>query len=91
MAETCFVVEGRYAEGAAEKRKPHREEHLARAKKLADEGALVLAGAFDDMSASLLIFRLDSEDAVRAIVETDVYIKSGVWSGYSIKKLTRVT
>ena len=90
MAETCFVVEGRYAEGAAEKRKPHRAEHLGRAQKLAEAGVLVFAGAFDDMSASLLIFKVESEDGVRAIVETDIYMKTGVWSDYSIRKLARV-
>src|ERR687891_2072162 len=89
MAETCFVVEGKLAEGAAEKRKPYREEHLARAQKLADEGALVFAGAFDDMSASLLIFKVESEEAARAIAETDVYMKAGVWTDYKIRKVTR--
>jgi uncharacterized protein len=90
MAENCFVVEATYAEGAAEKRKPHRDEHLERVRKLAAEGALVVAGAFEDMNASLLIFEVDSEDSVRAIVETDVYMKAGVWTDFRIKKLTRV-
>jgi uncharacterized protein YciI len=90
MADNCFVVEATYAEGAAEKRKPHREEHLERVRKLAAEGALVVAGAFEDMSASLLIFEVESEHSVRAIVETDVYMKAGVWTDFRIKQLTRV-
>ena len=90
MAGNCFVVEATYAEGAVEKRTAHREAHLGRARKLADEGVLVLAGAFEDMSASLLVFEVESEESVRAIVETDVYLKHGIWTDYRIKKLTRV-
>lgn len=89
MADSCFVVEAEYAGGAAEKRKPHREQHLERLRKLAAEGAVVVAGAFEDMSASLLMFELESEDAVRAIVETDIYMKEGVWARFKIKKLMR--
>ena len=58
--------------------------------KLTDEGALVMAGAYDDLSASLLVFSVGSEKAVKAIVETDVYWKNKVWDDYSIKKLNRV-
>jgi uncharacterized protein len=90
MADNCFVVEATYADGAAELRKPHREAHLDRVRKLAGEGVLALAGAYDDLSASLLVFHVDTEEAVQAIIETDVYLKAGVWTGYTIKRLTRV-
>jgi uncharacterized protein YciI len=86
----CFVVEATYAPDAAETRKPHREAHLDRVRKLAGEGALVLAGAYEDLSASLLVFELENEDAVRAVIETDVYLEQGVWSGYRIKRLSRI-
>jgi hypothetical protein len=84
------VVEAAYAEGASGRRAPFREEHLQRVRKLGAEGALVLAGAFDDMSASLLVFLVESQDAVEAIVETDVYWKQGIWTGYTVRKLNRV-
>lgn len=87
---TCHVVEASYAEGAAEKRVPFREEHLERMRKLAGEGAVVLAGAFEDMSASLLILALESEEAVAAVVESDVYWREGIWTGYRVRRLTRV-
>jgi hypothetical protein len=88
---TSWVVEAAYAEGAAEKREPFRGEHLERVGKLSREGALVLVGAFADMSASLLVFTLESEDSVRAIIETDVYWRNGVWTDYTVRPLNRVS
>jgi uncharacterized protein YciI len=88
--EPCYVVEAVYADGAAERRAPYRREHLDRVAMLADEGALVLAGAFDDLSASLLVFAVQSREAAAAIVETDVYWRQGVWTSYTIRKLNRV-
>lgn len=92
MAEIrpCFLVEAVYVEGAAEKRAPFREEHLSRVEKLIREGALLLAGAMNDMSHSLLVFNVESEDAARAVIESDVYWRNGVWTDYSVKKLNRV-
>lgn len=86
----CFVVEAIYAPDAAESRKPHREAHLERVRKLADEDVLVLAGAYEDLSASLLVFQVETEDAARAVIETDVYLKEGVWTNYRIRKMARV-
>jgi uncharacterized protein len=87
---TSWVVEAAYAEDAAERREPFRAEHLGRVDKLSQEGALVVAGAFADMSASLLVFAVGSEDAVRAIIETDVYWRNGVWTSYTVRRLNRV-
>ncbi len=88
--ESNYVAEVQYAPDATERRVPVREEHLTRIAKLIDEGAIVLAGAYDDMSATLLVFNLRSEDAVKAIIESDVYWRSGVWTGYEIRKLNRL-
>lgn len=88
--KTSYVVEAAYAEDAAVGREPFRAEHLDRVGKLSREGALVLAGAFADMSASLLVFAVGSEEAVRAIVETDVYWRNGIWTGYTVRRLNRV-
>ena len=88
---TCHVVEAAYVEGAAEKRGPYREEHLERVGKLIDAGAVVVAGALTDMSASLLVLDIEGEDAVRAVIESDVYWINGIWTGYTVRKLNRVT
>lgn len=89
--QTCHVVEATYAEGAAEKRAPYREGHLERVAKLIDAGAVVVAGALADMSASLLILAVEGEDAVRAVIESDVYWENGIWTDYTVRKLNRVT
>ncbi|HVL51299.1 MAG TPA: YciI family protein [Actinomycetota bacterium] len=89
--QTCHVVEATYAEGAAEKRAPYREEHLQRVAKLVDAGAVVVAGALADMSASLLILAIEGEDAVRAVIESDIYWENGIWTDYTVRKLNRVT
>lgn len=88
--ETCHVVTANYCDGAAEKRAPYREEHLERVAKLIDAGAVIVAGALGDMSASLLVLNIEGEDAVRAVVEADVYWKHGIWTDYEVKRLNRV-
>jgi uncharacterized protein YciI len=90
VTEPCYVAECFYAKDAADKRAPFREAHLARLGMLSDEGALLLAGAFDDLSASLLVLAVQSEEAVAAIVETDVYWKNKIWISYKIRRLNRV-
>ncbi|MGH9197012.1 MAG: YciI family protein [Acidimicrobiia bacterium] len=92
MAEIrpCFFVEAVYVANAAEKRAPFRAEHLSRVEKLLKEGALLLAGAVEDMTASVLVFNVASEDAARAVVESDVYWKNGIWTDYTVSRLNRV-
>jgi uncharacterized protein YciI len=51
---------------------------------------LVIAGALEDLSASLLVIDVTSEEAARAIVETGVYFKHGIWTDYTVRKLNRV-
>ena len=77
--ETIWVLEGRYAPDAAELRRPYRAEHLARIARLRDEGVILEAGAFVDMSASMLLFRVATEEAAMALAREDVYLREGVW------------
>jgi uncharacterized protein len=77
--ETIWVMEGRYAPDAAELRRPYRAEHLARIARLRDEGVILEAGAFTDMSASMLLFRVSSEEEAMALARADVYLREGVW------------
>ncbi|HEX2054733.1 MAG TPA: YciI family protein [Actinomycetota bacterium] len=88
--QVCHVVEAAYVEGAADKRAPYRDEHLKRIGKLMDAGAVLVAGALADMSASLLVLAVEGEDAVRAVIESDVYWQNGIWTDYSVRKLNRV-
>jgi uncharacterized protein len=85
-----YVVQATYVEGAAEKRTPFREEHLERMGKLYREGVVLVAGALADMSASVMVLNLELEEAAKAIVETDIYWRNGIWTDFTIRKLNRV-
>jgi uncharacterized protein YciI len=87
---TGYVVEAAYAEGAKQKRAPFRDEHLARLGKLYGEGVVAVAGALADMSASLFILMVEGEDSARAIVETDVYWRNGIWTDYTLRRMNCV-
>lgn len=88
--EPCYVVEPLYADDAAARREPVRDEHLARVRQLLADGTLVAAGAFDDMSSSLLVVAVDSEDEALALVHSDVYWREGVWVDVRMRRLNRV-
>jgi uncharacterized protein YciI len=88
--QICYVVEATYVDGAQDKRQPYRDQHLERLEKLLEEGALILVGAFEDMSASLLVLAVESAEAAEAIVKTDIYHKQGIWTEYTIRRLNKV-
>jgi uncharacterized protein len=83
----AWVVEARYADGAQELRAPWRAEHLARTMQLRDSGRLLFGGAFEDLSASLVGYIVESEAAARELVESDVYWRKGVWTDYTVRAL----
>ena len=83
--ERVFVIEGTYASDAAERRAPVRAEHLARVAAGVQDGRVVMAGAYDDMRASLLLLRADDEAAARAWADADVYCGSGVWVSVEVR------
>lgn len=77
--EAVYVVEVSYAPDAAARRPAVRPEHLTRVARLMDEGRLIEAGGFLDMSSALLLVRASSEAEAVAVIRDDVYIRSGVW------------
>jgi uncharacterized protein YciI len=77
--EPMWLIEATYAPDAAETRKPFRAEHLARILELRDAGVIVEAGAFTDVSASVVLIRARSEDEALAICRDDIYLRNGVW------------
>lgn len=88
--EPIFVIEATYAPDAAETRPAHRAEHLARIAALRDAGVIVEAGAFADMSASLLLVRAPDEATVRELAASDVYMRTGVWVELRVRPFSRV-
>jgi uncharacterized protein YciI len=88
--EQIWVVEATYGADAAERRPAVRAEHLARIGELRSAGTIVEAGAYTDMSASLLLLRAPSEEAALAVAQADVYFRSGVWTGFRVRAFGRV-
>jgi uncharacterized protein len=77
--EPIWFVEATYAPDAAETRAPFRAEHLAGVVARLEAGVYVDAGAFLDVSASVVLVRAESEQAALEIVSDDVYMRNGVW------------
>jgi uncharacterized protein len=65
-----------------------REAHLATARKLKAEGALLFAGAMLDeagkMTGSTLVFEAPDQAAVEAIIRADPYLAGDVWRRWTI-------
>lgn len=85
-----YVVEASYVADAATKRLPFRAEHIERLGKLFASGALVLAGAFDDLTASLLVLDVESPKAADAIIKSDIFWNKKIWTVYTVRKFDTV-
>jgi uncharacterized protein len=89
--EPIWLVEATYAPDAAETRVPFRAEHLARLRELKRNGVVVEAGAFADVSASIILVRAADESAALAFFRDDVYLRNGVWIELRARAFGRVT
>jgi uncharacterized protein YciI len=88
--ETVWFVQATYAPDAAETRVPLRPRHLARVAELKAAGVIVEAGAFLDMSASVLLIRAETEADALEVCREDVYMQNGVWVELRAKPFGRV-
>lgn len=88
--EAIFVIEATYAPDAADTRPAHRPAHLRRVAELRDAGVILEAGAFPDLSGSLLLVRAADADAALAIAREDVYLREGVWVEARVRPFVRV-
>ncbi|MDV7355161.1 YciI family protein [Rhodococcus oxybenzonivorans] len=61
-----------------------RAEHLIFVKDAAARGVLQEAGAWADGAGALLVFKADSEDALRSLLAEDPYVTQGVVVGERI-------
>jgi hypothetical protein len=89
--ESIWLVEATYAPDAAETRAPFRAEHLAGVRRRLESGEYVEAGAFTDVSASVILVRAASAEAALALVRDDVYLRNGVWVEVRARAFGRVT
>ena len=85
-----YVVEATYAPDAAQRREPYRTEHLGGIQRHAEDGRIVLAGAYEDLSGSLLILAVGSEAEALQLVHDDIYWANGVWTDVRVRALNRV-
>jgi len=88
--ETVWLIQATYAPDAAETRTPFRATHLTRIAELRAAGVVVEAGAYTDVSLSMLLVRADSEQAALDIARQDVYMQNGVWVELRAKPFGRV-
>ena len=88
--ERIWVVEAAYGSDVADRRPPVRAEHLTRIAELREAGTIIEAGAFNDMSGSLVLMRAESEEEALAVARADVYFRSGVWKELRVRALGRV-
>ena len=79
IIEPTWLIEATYAPDAAETRLPFRGRHLARLAELMDAGVVLAAGAFADVSASIIVVRAADEAAALDIARSDIYMANGVW------------
>lgn len=77
--EPTWLIEATYAPDAADTRVPFRARHLARLAELMDAGVVVAAGAYADVSASIIVVRAADEAAALDIARSDIYMSNGVW------------
>lgn len=80
-----YALQYDYVGDSLEKRKPHRQAHLALIGKQVEKGNIVLAGALNNPpTGGLLIFRNLSPNDIEQIVQQDPYVINGVVVKYSI-------
>jgi uncharacterized protein YciI len=88
--EQVWVLEAAYAPDGAEARAPFRAEHLERIAGLIREGIVLEAGAYMDVSRSIVMLRVESEEAALAIARQDPYVREGVWVELRVAPFGRV-
>jgi uncharacterized protein YciI len=88
--EPVWLIEATYAPDAAESRLPIRAEHAARLLELKAQGTIIEAGAYPDVSASVLMLRAASQEAALEICRQDVYTRNGVWVEFRIRPFNRL-
>lgn len=88
--ELVWLVEATYAPDAAETRVPFRAEHIARLQDLQAQGIVIEAGAFSDVSATLVLVRAADEQAALDVCRADVYLRNGVWVELRARPFGRV-
>lgn len=74
-----------------ERRGPYRAEHLDRLRALADQGKVMLGGAFVGAPAgTLIIFQGEDDQDARAFAASDPYVRAGLIEHWEVREWTTV-
>ncbi len=79
-----FVLWGTYCENAREKIAPFPEEHLNRLATLKSQGILVTLGPTKCSKYVFGVFEAQTIEAVRVLLEEDVYWREGIWTSLDV-------
>jgi len=85
-----YVIIGRDAPDAKEKRPLHRPAHLEHLRPLAQAGAIVLAGPLTDGTGSLIVLATDSAAEAWQIAARDPYVINGVFGAVEVRPFKQV-
>jgi len=89
MAElSTFIVIYRYVPEMESRRTPHREEHLAWLRGLAEQGLILLAGALQDpVDSAVLVVRAQDPYGARILLVDDPYAKANLITGVTVRPI----
>lgn len=85
-----FVIIGRDARDAKEKRPQQRPAHLEHLKPLADAGKVRLAGPLTDGTGSLIVVEAESRAEVWSMLSRDPYVTEGVFGNVEVHPFVQV-
>jgi len=75
-----------YVEDIVERRAPHREEHLAYARRFKEDGQIVMAGAAGDPPhGAVFVFRGDDPTPAEAFAREDPYVREGLVTAWRVE------
>ncbi len=84
-----FVLFGTYCENAISKRAPFREEHLSRLSEMKEKGILITLGPTKCTKYIFGIFKGETSEQIKNLLEADVYWKEGIWTSLDIYPWTQ--
>jgi hypothetical protein len=83
-----FMVTYAYVADMEQRRAPHRADHLAWLRELAEAGRMILAGAtLDPVDTAVLIVRGEDAHAVRRMLLNDPYAEANLIIGLSVRRI----
>mmetsp|Transcript_24762 Transcript_24762/g.34128 ORF Transcript_24762/g.34128 Transcript_24762/m.34128 type:complete len:178 (+) Transcript_24762:125-658(+) len=83
-----FLLTYDYVEDILEKRGPHREGHLALARKQVAEGNILMGGPLNPPTGAVFLWKCDDPKIIEEYVQQDPYVIAGLVPGHSIKEWT---